>query len=162
MEKETGQEHAGPEALQSCRFKDGFVAIGRAINMLRQVQPYASYKFGEFAGTLAGQIERGHYLFAVRDQQLVGYIGWALSDEAVARAWVEGRYVPSMEECKDGDYFVLMTMHASTQGVAFFLTRECRKIYPNRRVIFTRDYADQRPRRVGTVFSRTVQQDDGP
>jgi len=124
------------------------------VNFLLSVDPYASYRFGRFARTLAGQIERGHYLFAVRGKQIVGYVGWAMCEETVARAWVEGRHTPSFEECRGGDCTVLMTWHAVSRDVVMFLARELRKAYPNHKAIFSRQYVGGKPRRVGEIFNR--------
>ena len=93
---------AGPPAhgLRCHRLSDPFVALGHAVDLLRQVQPFASFTFGAFAGTLGGQIGRGHYLFALKGNQVVGYMGWALCDGALARDRVAGGRTPTYEECR--------------------------------------------------------------
>jgi hemolysin-activating ACP:hemolysin acyltransferase len=153
-QKGINQDKRQRDAIRRHRFSDSFVAYAQAVNFLRPVDPYASYRFGGFAGTLAGQIERGHCLFAVRGNQVVGYVGWAMCTEEVARAWVEGRHTPSYEECNSGDCVVVMTWHAVSKGVVSFLARELRKVYPNRKAIFSRQYANGRPGRLGEVYNR--------
>ncbi len=142
------------DELKCVRLKDPFEAFCRAAALLKDVEPYASYKFGSFAGTLGGQIERGHYLFVAQGNQLVGYVGWAMCVEAIARAWVEGRYMPNFQECQDGDFFVAMTLFATSREVVWFVAREVRKMYPNHRAFFKREYRNGRGRRSGTVFNR--------
>lgn len=144
-----------PERGLSChRFSDPLAALGRAVNLLHKVEPFASMKMADLVSTLAGQVNRRHYLFAVKDRRIAGYIGWALCDEALGRAWVAGGRMPSYEECLDGDAFVLMTFHAESRAVSFRLIRQCRTLYPNRNAIFSRLYADGREGRFNEVFNR--------
>ena len=53
-----------------------------------------------------------------------------------------------------GDTVVPMTFWAASRHVTFYLVRECRRLYPNRKAIFSRQYADGRPRRSNTLFNR--------
>ena len=136
------------------RFHDPYVALGAAVNFLRGVPAFASFDFGAFAATLAGQIERGHY-FVVRDgERVVGYFGYALCDAAIAQAWMEGRHVPTFDECRGGDVIVGMTMHATSREVSAFLIRESLAQLPKGRVLFRRHYANGKPQRLGTILNR--------
>jgi hypothetical protein len=136
------------------RFHDPHVALGRVVSFLRDVQPFASFDFGVFAGTLVGQIERGHYFFVLRDEQVVGYFGYALCDEAVAQAWMDGRYVPTLDECRHGAVIVGMTMHTVSREVFTFLIRESRKLLPKARTVFRRHYVTGKPERLGRILNR--------
>ncbi len=140
---------------QLLRFPDPYVSYGRAVNFLRGTEPFASFQFGPFAASIAGQIERDHYLFATQDAEVVGYFGWAMCEEKVARAWVEGRYVPSFAECQSGDWVVGMTFHTTTPEVRAFMVREAKRqgLFRDRRVIFTRHYAGKAPR-IGRMLVR--------
>ncbi len=144
-----------PERGLSChRFSDPLAALGRAANLLHRVEPFASMTMADLISTLAGQVQRRHYLFAVKDRRIAGYVGWALCDEALGRAWVAGGPMPSYEDCLNGDAFVLMTFHAESRDVSFRLIRQCRTLYPNRNAIFSRLYADGREGRFNEVFNR--------
>ena len=44
------------------------------------------------ASNLRGRIAREHYVFAVKDADVIGDVGWALCDEAIAKAWSEQRH----------------------------------------------------------------------
>lgn len=144
------------ETIRCQTFADPYAAMGHAVNLLGKVQPFTSYRFGELAGTLGGQIGRGHYRFAMRGTQLEGYMGWALCDEALARDWVAGGCVPTYDECVDGDACVLMTFWASSRHVTFQMIRQLRQLYPNRQAIFSRYYMDGRERRFNEVFNRVA------
>jgi hemolysin-activating ACP:hemolysin acyltransferase len=120
---------------------------------LCKVPPFDGFNFGTFVRALSGQIHRGHYLFTVKDGDLAGYAGWAMCTEEVARAWVEGRRNPSFEECASGDCWVGMTFYAATREANFYQARRCRRLYPNCKVFWNRQYADGRPKRRATTYN---------
>jgi hypothetical protein len=76
--------------LSTRRFRNPREALGHAVALLRQTEPFASYKFGRFAASLGGHIRRGHYFFTFEDGRMVGDVGWARCTEAVAEDWVTG------------------------------------------------------------------------
>lgn len=133
---------AAPPKLQCRQHPVPIVALGNAINLLRTATPFSTYRFGVFSSVLWGQIVRKHYVFTLSGRQLVGYFGWALCDEKVARAWVEEDYVPTHEECLDGDCFVGATFYAKTREVTFFQIRHVRRLYPNVKAFGRRDYGE--------------------
>lgn len=126
------------------RFAEPAQALGHAVNLLRSVDPFTSFQFGRLSNVLAGQIRREHYLFTIRDGRPVGYAGWALCDEEVARAWIEERYVPTYEECLDGACVVGITFYARDRAACLFQAKWCRGLYPNRKVFGIRDYGGRR------------------
>ncbi len=136
--------------LQCRQFKNEELALGRALNLVRGVEPFRSYKFGNLSNVLMGQIKRGHYLFTLDEERLVGYVGWALCREDVAKAWVENRGVRSFKECDDGDCWVGITFFAATAQVCRFQARACRQLYPGYVAYGIRDYGP-RQRSMRTV-----------
>jgi hypothetical protein len=128
----------------SCRqFDDPVVAIGQAVDLLRRVQPFASYTFGRLSSVLSGEIKRQHYVFTFDGETPVGYAGWALCDEPIARAWIEERHVPSFAECSNGDSWVGITFYAASKEICLFQARWCRARYPGLKVFGIRDYGRQ-------------------
>ena len=95
-------------------------------------------------------VERGHYLVVLHGEQVVGYLGYALCDERIAQAWLEGRYVPTLEECRRGDVLVAMTMHTASREVFSFLIREGRTLLPKVKTVFRRHYGQDKPERLGS------------
>lgn len=127
-----------------CRqFPDPVSALGQGVDLLRHHKPFSSYPFGRLSNVLMGQIRRGHYAFAFDEARAVGYAGWALCREPVARAWVERRHVPSFAECQAGDCVVGITFYAETTAVCRFLVRWCRNLYPDAKVFAIRDYGSR-------------------
>jgi hypothetical protein len=125
----------------SCRqFDDPVTALGQAVDLLRRVQPFASYSFGKLSSVLSGEIKRQHYIFTFDGRTPVGYAGWALCDELIARAWIEERYVPSFADCSNGDSWVGITFYAASKEICLFQARWCRARYPGLKVFGIRDY----------------------
>ena len=130
---------ANPELRTLCQFADSAEALGRAVNLLQRVEPFASYHFGRFSNVLQGQIRRRHYVFAIAEGRAAGYAGWALCDEEVARAWLERQRIPTMEECRDGACLLGLTFYAVDQATCRRLTRYCRTLYPGKSIFGIRD-----------------------
>ena len=81
--------------------------------------------------------------------KLVGYRGWALGEEGVARAWVEEGYVPTLAECMTGAYVVIAISYARSGEITRFQARAIRRLYPGAQVFGRRDYGGRlRPLRV--------------
>ena len=153
-----------PAIKMECRrYTNKVFALGQAVNLLRDVSPFSGYQFDRIANVLIGQIRRNHYVFTIAGGRAVGYAGWALCEESVARAWIEQRYVPSFEECLNGDCLVGITFYARTPEVCRFQARWCRNLYPDTQIFGIRDYgAHERPKQLGNpVLGRRSASDRG-
>jgi hemolysin-activating ACP:hemolysin acyltransferase len=140
------QSNSAKPAIRCIQFKDSYKALGLAISMLSKIEPYGQYRLNKLVPTLFGEIRRGHYAFAVRGEEVIGYSGWALCSQEVAREWVAGRYKPSYEECVGGICPVLVTFHSKHKAATWPLIRYMRSLYPGQEVFFTRDYAGRKSR----------------
>jgi hypothetical protein len=90
---------------------------------------FANLKFGDWSRILVGQINRGHYCFAVDgDNQVQGFMGWAFADRDKAEAWVEGVAALSFEDSRNGDCMVINAWSANSTRVTRFLLAEMRRI----------------------------------
>ena len=142
--------------LSTHRFRNPREALGHAVALLRNVEPFASYKFGRFTSSLAGQVRRGHYLFTFEDGRIAGYFGWARCSEAVAEAWVGGDTTPAYNDCLEGPCLVAMTFHAKSRRVTFYQARKGRELNANCKIYIPREYTDNRPAKSRSVFNRIV------
>jgi hemolysin-activating ACP:hemolysin acyltransferase len=140
----TGQADAAP--LVCRRFKNPMIAFGAAVDLLRLYKPFRQATFGVYASVLRGQIAREHYVFAVQERLVVGYVGWALCNEEVARAWTERRHTPKYAECLSGDCWVGLTYYASSRHVTFALMGHIKRRYPGYKIYGLRRYQDGRER----------------
>jgi len=122
-------------------------AFSQAITHLMLRPAFARAPFGHIARCVAGQVNRGHYAFAVRGAEAVGFAGWARSAEPVAEAWLRGEPGLSDAEASQGDCVILNFWQADTPEVSRFLVDRLAAMLPGtRRVYAKRHYADGRTR----------------
>jgi hemolysin-activating ACP:hemolysin acyltransferase len=127
-------------------------ALGLAVSHLMVKPAFANLKFGDWSRILVGQINRGHYCFALDgENQVQGFMGWAFADKDKAEAWVEGRRPLSFEDSRNGDCMVINAWSANSTRVMRFLLAEARRIGSTKTTVyFKRHYKDgtTRPARV--------------
>lgn len=112
-------------------------ALGLAVSHLMVKPAFASLKFGDWSRILVGQINRGHYCFAVNEKNEVqGFMGWALATREHAEAWVEGRRGLTFEDSRDGDCMVINAWSAASTGVTRFLLAEARRIARDKTTVY--------------------------
>ena len=118
-------------------------ALGLAVSFLMTKPAFANLKFGEWSRILVGQINRGHFCFAVDEKDRVqGFVGWALVTRDKAEAWVEGAPL-SYEDCNAGECLLFNAWSANSPRVHRFLVDEGRKIIRDKETVyFRRHYAD--------------------
>src|SRR5689334_3901500 len=98
---------AAPPELRIFRPDNPFAALGLAVNYLMTKPAFARLRFGEWSRILVGQINRRHFCFAVDHRnQIRGFMGWALTTQEKAEAWVDGRAGFTSMEGADGDCVV--------------------------------------------------------
>jgi hemolysin-activating ACP:hemolysin acyltransferase len=130
--------------LRLFRPKQPVVALGLAIDHLMSKPAFASLPFGEWSRVLVGQINRGHYVFAVDSaKRIQGFVGWGLVTRAKAEAWVEGRYALNYQDCLEGDCVLFNAWSANSTRIHRFLVDAARKlIKDSETVYFKRHYKD--------------------
>ena len=135
---------APPPDLKLFRPQSPFVALGLAVNHLMTKPAFANRRFGDWSRILVGQINRKHYCFAADSKnQIQGFMGWALTSQENAEAWVEGRGALSFADSLDGDCVVFNAWAANTGKVNRFLLGEARKVIDGKdTVYFKRFYKD--------------------
>src|SRR5215470_10804398 len=117
-ESKTAGAAAPRPHLRLARAESPHVALGLAVSHLMVKPAFANLKFGDWSRILVGQINRGHYCFAVDGKsQIVGFMGWALATRDNAEAWVEGRRALSFEDSKDGDCMLINAWSANSNRV---------------------------------------------
>lgn len=130
-------------------------ALGLAVSHLMVKPAFANLKFGDWSRILVGQINRGHYCFAVNEKNEVrGFLGWAFATREKAEAWVEGRRGLSFEDSHSGECLVFNAWSASSTPVTRFLLAEARRIGRDKTAVyFKRHYKDgsTRPARLAVT-----------
>jgi hemolysin-activating ACP:hemolysin acyltransferase len=115
------------------------VALGLAVNHLMSKKAFALLRFGECCKILVGQINRKHYWFVVDGgDQVVGFLGWAITYSDVAEAWLERNQGFSDAEAREGDCILFNAWSASTSEVNPFLLHAARQAATGREMAYFR------------------------
>jgi hemolysin-activating ACP:hemolysin acyltransferase len=130
------------------RPKDPAAALGLAVEFLSKMPAFARLQFGEWSQVLLYQVARGHFFFVVdRDRRVRGFLGWALTSQALAEQWVEGLAGLRNEECREGDCVIINAFAAEPGGANRFMVDTMRKLFASKRTLyFKRHYRDGRTR----------------
>jgi hemolysin-activating ACP:hemolysin acyltransferase len=158
---------APPPDLKVFRPQNSYGALGLAANHLMTKPAFANLRFGDWSRILVGQINRKHYCFAVDgDDQIQGFMGWAVTSKEKAEAWAEGRGALSFADSLDGDCMVFNAWAANTGKVNRFLLGEARKLIEGKdTVYFKRFYKDGSVRparlRVNGVVAQHLRRQNG-
>src|SRR4051794_4100552 len=127
-------------------------ALGLAVSHLMVKPAFANLKFGDWSRILVGQINRGHYRFAIdAENRVQGFMGWALASHEHAEAWADGRRGLSFEDSQQGDCIVFNAWSANANAVTRFMLAEARRVASGKQTVyFKRHYKDgtTRPARV--------------
>ena len=139
-------------ALRIVKPANAAAALGLAVSHLMVKPAFANLKFGDWSRILVGQINRGHFCFAMdAENQIQGFMGWALASKEHAEGWVEGRRALTFEDSRDGDCMVINAWSANSNAVTRFLLAEARRVARDKTTVyFKRHYKDgsTRPARV--------------
>jgi hemolysin-activating ACP:hemolysin acyltransferase len=135
---------AAPAALRLFRPASPATALGLAVSHLMTKPAFARQEFGTWSRVLVGQVNRGHYHLVLGERdRVVGFLGWALTSEANAEAWMRGRGGFSDAEASAGDCMVINAWAADDGAVNRLLLRAARQVArDNRLIYFKRHYPD--------------------
>jgi hemolysin-activating ACP:hemolysin acyltransferase len=156
-----------PADLKVLQPPNPYVALGLAVSHLMTKPAFAHLRFGDWSRILTGQINRKHYCFAIDgNNQIQGFMGWALASKEHAEAWVEGRGALCSADSRDGDCVIFNAWTASTPEANRFLVSQARKIIDGKdTVYFKRHYQDGSTRpvrlRVNDFVARHLARQDG-
>ena len=124
------------------KIPDSWVALGLAAHFVAKHNTFARFPAGDLIRTLSTQINRGHYLFALDTStapaRVVGYIGWALYDNAVAELFAQTGVPPADELANGGDVVWILTAASANRRAFFELLKKGRALYPAHRVMAIR------------------------
>jgi Flp pilus assembly protein TadD/hemolysin-activating ACP:hemolysin acyltransferase len=139
---------AKEDVLSAWRPKDPAASLGLAVEFLSRKPAFAKLQFGEWSQVLFCQVARGHFFFVVdHDRRVRGFLGWALTPQALAEQWVEGRAGLRNDECREGDCVIVNAFAADTVGANRFIVDTMRKLFASKRTLyFKRHYPDGRTR----------------
>jgi tetratricopeptide (TPR) repeat protein len=153
LTRDAGEQPAPPAVdhtprLTAWRPKDPAACLGLAVEFLSKMPAFARLQFGEWSQVLFYQVARGHCFFVVdQDKRVRGFLGWALTDQALAQQWVEGRAGLRNEQCLAGDCVIINAFAAETDDANDLIVRTMRELFADKRLLyFKRHYPDGRTR----------------
>jgi len=115
------------------------LALGTALHFVARREPFASFRAADLVSTVNGQVQRGHYRFAVDGQRVLGYVGWALYDaDVAARAAAGGHPPPTSAMTQGADVVWILTAVSTTPAAFVALVRALRAAYPDLRMMGVR------------------------
>ncbi len=121
-------------------------ALGLAVSCLMYTPVFARQSFLAVTEGLVNQINRGHYVLAMSDDEVLGFLGWGFVAEAKAEAWLKGDDLWD-KDCCEGDVLVITAWASETVGVTMAMLRCLREIGQKQtKVYFKRAYPNGRAR----------------
>lgn len=133
--------------LAARTFQNRATALGLAVEYLMKKPAFARLPFGHWSRVLTGQIRRGHYVFVVRENQVVGFAGWAAVNEAEAEAWFAGAPHATEVSGDSGDCAVINAWAADAGEANDVLMAEAARRTAEFRMVYAkREYEDGRIR----------------
>lgn len=114
-------------------------ALGLAVHYLMRQPSFANMLFGHWARTLVGQINRRHYAFVVQGKDVVGFIGWAMTSQEAAEAWLGGTEIDS-RAATGGDCMIVNAWQANSNEVNSFLFSQLRQAAKKPRLVYGKRY----------------------
>lgn len=142
-------------ALRWGRERDPRVGFAESAAHLMTKPAFARAPFGHIARILAGQVSRGHYALVKRGSRTVGFVGWALTDEAHAEAWLAGTRGISDAEARSGDCALINCWQADDPAVSRLILTRLGSAFAGCRIVYAkRHYPDGRVRPLRLAVSR--------
>jgi Flp pilus assembly protein TadD/hemolysin-activating ACP:hemolysin acyltransferase len=137
---------------------DKAASLGLAVEFLSRMPAFGKLQFGEWSQVLFYQVDRGHCFFVVdQGRRVRGFLGWALTDQALAELWVEGRAGLRNDQCREGDCVIVNAFAAETGAAKRFIVEAMRERFAScRTVYFKRHYADGRTRPARLSVNKVV------
>ncbi len=122
-------------------------ALGLAVSYLMNKPAFSCLPFGHWSRILVGQINRDHYLIAVKGDHIVGFLGWALTTKEKGEMWLSEQVELSFENSKTGEVFLINAWAAEANDVTRVFIKHLREIGKEQKMIyFKRLYPNGRPR----------------
>ncbi len=132
-------------------------ALGLAVSYLMTKPAFARLPFGHWSRVLVGQINRGHYLIAMNNGCIVGFLGWALTTEQKGEMWLAEQSELSFEDSKAGEILLINAWAAETNDVTQVILERLREIgQAQKMVYFKRFYPDGRTRQGRLSVNRFI------
>ena len=143
-----------PPAFRLVTLTGSYEGFGVTMDYLSRLQPFAGYDLGNFSRAVREQLTAGRHVAALDGPKLAGYCGWLTTDRATAERWANDGG-PLVGSPGPHDAVALTVVAADNRRILTALIRHARKLNPDVRVFFKREYSDpQRRARKSAVDNR--------
>lgn len=140
-----------PAPLQ---LKPTMEALGIVLAFICRFAPYAEFRAAKIIKAVQFQLSSGSHVCLVEDERLVAYAGWLPIDALNGESWLEGRSTLKPISVEHSNAIALTIVTAASTNQIPPLIRACRKLTPQRKVYFKRDYIGGRSKK-SKVYNRT-------
>ena len=135
------------DAYRFVRGGNPYAALGRAVQQLAGHPAFAQRPFGSWSRILMGQVNRGHFAFVARGDDVVGFVGWLKAERADAEAWLTDQADVPEERAQHGDCVILNAVQANEPSVLTFVMQNMSTLEDAPFTLYAkRFYADGRVR----------------
>ena len=147
--QDLGKPRVESPGLRIVRPRDGRLALGLAVSYLMTDPVFARLPFGSWSRVLAGQINRGHCLFALDGERVIGFVGWALTTKEKAEAWLTENRDIGFADSMAGPIVLINGWKAEGREANCALIGALRRLLRDREMVYAkRFYRDGRVRAV--------------
>ncbi|MCG3267363.1 hypothetical protein [Yoonia sp. I 8.24] len=131
-----------------------YEAYGMVMDFLAESDVFGNFELSSIAGVIRTQLRDGHNLAGLRDNTVVGYVGWLHTTVETGTEWMDGRAVLKPLYDENIDAAALTVFATSDTAMTPRLIRGARELNKGKRVFFKRGYDGVvRPGRKNTVLN---------
>lgn len=153
----TNEPRPAAAELRAVRPRDNRQALGMAVSYFMTDPVFGRLAFGQWSRVLVGQINRGHYLFAMEGEKVVGFVGWALTTKEKAEAWLTENRDVGFADAMAGEIVLINGWKASAPAAHRFLVDAVRRVVRDKEMVYAkRFYRDGRVRPMRIAVNRFV------
>lgn len=139
-EQTTNEVRPAAVELRAVRPRDNRQALGIAVSYFMTDPVFARLPFGQWSRVLVGQINRGHYLFAMEGERVVGFVGWALTTKEKAEAWLTENRDVGFADSMAGEVVLINGWKASSAAAQRFLVDAVRRVIREKEMVYAKRF----------------------
>ena len=112
--------------------ENNVTAVGAAATFLARKPPFSTLDARSFIGSVQGQIQRNHCIFAISDRTIQGYFGWCMGTDSEGLAFANGDTSAGFHNLDSGEAVILSFVASENPRVIAEMAAELRKLYPRK------------------------------
>ncbi|MDB4221865.1 hypothetical protein N9809_07315 [Amylibacter sp.] len=117
-------------------------SFGVIVRFLSMHKPFSEFEFGSMSKSILFQIQNDSHLVAIKDDQVIGYLGWLRTTEEIARAWQDEN--TPLRPAENPTALAVTIFAVSEQSFIRPIIRYAKKREPGLTVFWKRYYQDGR------------------